>query len=108
MQLLQVNDEISGLCGSKVTFWVDHPVRMVALVCEERRDAGSNAGSVVVRELGERKELGLVVLLVVAIHPKVLLESLVGALGLTVGFRVATGSEMQTHVQSLSEGSEEA
>lgn len=108
MQLLQVNDEISGFCGSKVAFRMDRPVRMIALVREERRNAGSSAGSVVVRELGERKEFGPIVLLVVAIHPKVLLESLVGTLGLTVGFRVVTGSEVQTHVQSLSEGAEEA
>ena len=49
--------------------------------------------AVVVGELGERKELRPVGLLVVAVKAKVLFECLVGALRLSVGLRSEGGAE---------------
>jgi len=48
-----------------------------------------------------------IVLLVVAIDLEVLLQSLVCSLGLSIAFRMISGSEVKLHVQCSSEGMEE-
>ena len=98
LQLFQVHDEISGLGRGKVAFRVDCEVRVVTLVREEWGNPRSRARGVVVREFRERKQFRPVVLLVIAVHPKILFQSLVSTLGLPIRFRMVSGSEVQPHV----------
>lgn len=86
---------------------MDGDVRMITLVGVEWRDSGSSVRSVVVSELCKRKQVGPIVLLVVAIYADVLLQGLVSALGLSVAFGVVAGGEVKSHVECFSEGAEE-
>ena len=72
---------------------------MEALGGEEGGDASRVVRGVVVGELGERKEFGPVRLLVVAVDAKILFESLVNALDLTIGFGVMSRSVVHRHVE---------
>ena len=63
---------------------------------------------IVVGEFRKRKEGVPVVLLIVDVGAEKLFKGLINSFSLSVSFRVITGSEMYTHVQSFSEGSEEA
>ena len=78
---------------------VHSEVRVVSFVREEWRDSCSSAGGIIVRELCQGQEIGPVVLLVVAVNPKVLLQGLVGPFCLSVTFRVVTRCEVQLHVE---------
>jgi hypothetical protein len=86
---------------------VDSDVRVIAFVGKEWGCSRRCAWSIVVSEFSEGKERGPVILLVVAENPEVLLEGLIKSFSLTVSFRVITRSEVNLHVQSFSEGSEE-
>ena len=59
-----------------------------SLVRKERGHTSSLARCVVVGELSQRKQLGPVVLLVVAVGVEVLFEGLIDPLGLTIPFRM--------------------
>lgn len=108
MELVEVDGELSGLIRGDVAFRIDGDVRMVTLVSEEEGYTCGGARSVVVGELGERKETGPVGLLIVAVAADVLFQCLIRTLRLTISFRVITRSEMEDHPQGDSETSEEA
>jgi len=69
---------------------MNRDVWVVSLVGEERGHTSSLARHVVVGELGQRKQLRPVVLLVVAVSVEVLLEGLIGPLGLTIPLRMVS------------------
>jgi hypothetical protein len=71
------------------------------LVGEERRGASACMGSVVVRKLGKREEVDPVILLVVDEAAQILLEGLVGALSLSVRFRMESRRERGRSVAKL-------
>ena len=72
---------------------------MVSFIREERRYASGCVRSIVVGELCERKDVGPVILLVVAEYAEVLFKSLVDAFSLTITFWMITGGEVEGHVQ---------
>lgn len=107
VKLIKVDCEFASASGGDVAFGVNRQFRVVTLVGEERGDSGRRVGSVVVGELGERKEVRPVVLLVVAVDPDVLLEGLIRAFGLSVAFRMVSGSEVKADAEEFSERLEE-
>ena len=80
---------------------------MVTFVSEERGNTSRGARSIIVSELRQREEFGPVVLLIIAIDSNVLFQGLICSFSLSVGFGVITGGEMELHIQSCSERSEE-
>ena len=72
---------------------------IVAVVGEEWGNLSSRVGSVVIREFGEREEIGPVVLLVVAVQSEVTFERLVHPFGLAVSFGMICGGEVELHVE---------
>ena len=60
---------------------------MVSLVSKERRHTSGLARRIVVGELSQRKQLGPVVLLVVAVSTEILFEDLIDLLSLTIPFQ---------------------
>src|SRR5882724_6107902 len=62
--------------------------RIKSLVSKERGNHGRRVRCVVVRKLGQGKEVDPIVLLVVDVHPKVLLQDLVDLFGLAIGLWV--------------------
>jgi hypothetical protein len=107
MECVKVNRLLAGAIGAKIAFRVYRKSRVIALISEERRHAGRGTQSIVVSKLRKWKKSGPVVLLVVAVHPEMLFEHLVGAFGLAVALGVVTGSEMEFHVKGLAQGTEE-
>ena len=101
MKFIQVRDVGLGGGGGEVAIGVDGEVGVIAFIGEEGGYACGSTRLIVVGELRERKEFQPIVLLVVAVDPKVLLECLVDTLGLTIPLGVITGGEMQAHVQSF-------
>ena len=91
----------------KVALGVHSEVRVVSFIREEQRDSYSSTGGVIVRELCQRQEIGPVVLLVVAVNPKVLLQGLIGLLCLSVTFGMVAQCEMELHVEHGPEQAEE-
>lgn len=75
---------------------------MIAFVRKEGGNTSRVIDCVVVSKLGKGKERRPVVLLIGAEHTEDLFESLVNALGLSVGFRMISGGEVELHVQSFS------
>jgi len=67
---------------------VDVECGVIAEVRVERRTLDRRLISVVIRELGEREKTRPVILLIIAIDTKVLLESLIHTLRLSIGLRV--------------------
>jgi hypothetical protein len=86
---------------------VYHDVQIISLVGKEWGYSCSSTRSTVVCELRKRKKFFPIVLLIVAVYAEILLQCLVGAFSLSVAFRVISGSEMKSHVESFSEKSEE-
>ena len=82
-------------------------VRVISLVSEEWGYSGGSTRGIIVCEFREREKLSPVVLLVVAVNPDVLFQCLIGTFGLSVAFRMVTGSEMKLHIESFSERPEE-
>ena len=80
---------------------------MVAFVGKEGGNSSSSGRSVVVSKLRERKEIGPVVLLVVAVGAEILFQSLVRAFGLTIAFGVISRGEVESDVEGFGEGTEE-
>src|SRR6266545_1209380 len=70
-------------------------IQVVALVSKERGHTSSLARCVVVSELGQRKQLRPVVLLVVAVSTEILFEDLIDLLSLTIPFRMISLREMK-------------
>src|SRR3979490_1859989 len=67
MKFIQVHNKVLSSRRSKVTFRMDGKVWVVAFIGKERRDSNLSTGSIIVGELGEGKEQGPVVLLIVAV-----------------------------------------
>ncbi len=86
---------------------MNREIRVISLVSEERGHTGSLARHVVVGELSQRKQLGPVVLLVVAVGAEVLFEGLIDPLGLTIPFRMISRSEVELHTKRCAEAAEE-
>ena len=82
-------------------------VQVVSLVSKERGHTGSLTRRIVVGELSQRKQLGPVVLLVVAVGAEVLLKGLIDPLGLTIPFRMISRSEMELHTKRCAKAAEE-
>ena len=101
MKFIQVHDVGLGREGGEVVIRVDGEVGVIALIGEEGGYARGSTRCIVVGEFHERKEFRPIVLLIVAVDPKVLLECLVGTLSLTIPLGVITRGEMQAHVQSF-------
>ena len=80
---------------------------MVAFVGKEGGNSSSSGRSIVVSKLRERKEIGPVVLLVVAVGAEILFQSLVRAFGLTIAFGVISGGEVESDVEGFGKGMEE-
>src|SRR6266498_3340706 len=78
----QVDGIFLSAVGGQIPLRVNREVWMVSFVSEERGHTSSLAGHIVVDELNQRKPLGPVVLLVVAVSAEVLLEGLIDLLGL--------------------------
>src|SRR5882724_2428591 len=51
VQLIEVGDKVTCMCGSEVAFWVNSKVQMITLVGKEGCNAGSGTRSIVVSEL---------------------------------------------------------
>src|SRR3981189_292722 len=83
-------------------------IRMISFICEERRYTCSSVRCIVVGEFRERKQFRPIVLLIVAVDSDGLFQGLVGALCLTVGLGMITGSEVKLHVKRCPKGSEKA
>ncbi len=88
MKFLQADGIFSSVVGGQILLRVNRKVRVVSFVSEERGHTGSLTRHVVVGELSQRKQLGPVVLLVVAVGAEVLFEGLIDLLGLTIPFRM--------------------
>ena len=99
MEGVQVDDKVFGVSVGNVLLWEDLQRWIIPLVGEERRDPSGGGGSVVVRELHERKQSIPVVLLVGRVHTNVLLESLIRALDLAIGRGVVDSGEVEFHVK---------
>jgi len=78
---------------------VDVECGVIAVVRVEGRALDRRLISVVIRELGEIEKTRPVILLIIAIDTKVLLESLIHTLRLSIGLRVKGSGEalLQTH-----------
>ena len=84
-----------------------HDVWVISLVSEEWGYSGGSTRGIVVCKFREREKLSPIVLLVVAVNPDVLFQCLISGFGLSVAFRMVTGSEMKFHIESFSERPEE-
>lgn len=80
--------------------------REVTFVGHERLDARSVVRSAVIDELGERKEIVPVVLVVIDVDPEVLFECLVDAFGLTVGLRMVSGGVVHADLEKVAKRAE--
>jgi len=88
-------------------FQIHEDIQMVTFVSEERGNTSSGAQSIIVSEFCQREEFGPIVLLIIAIDSNILFKGLIRLFGLSVGFGVITGGEVELHIQSCSERSEE-
>ncbi len=84
----QIDGIFSSAVGGQILLGVNREVRVVSFVSEERGHTSSLTRRVVVGKLSQRKQLGPVVLLVVAVGVEVLFEGLIDLLGLTISFRM--------------------
>ena len=71
VEFLQIYGIILSSCGTQVALQMDCNGWVVTLISEERRYSGGHVGGIVVGKLCKRKELGPVVLLIVAVHLEV-------------------------------------
>lgn len=101
MKFVQVHDKVAGARRSKIALGVDCDVQMIALISKEGRDASRSVRRVVVGKFGKGQKLRPVVLLVVAVHPKILFERLIDSFSLAVTFGMITRCKMKSHVESL-------
>src|SRR6266498_3937449 len=103
----QVDGIFSSAIGGQIPLGVNREVRVVSFVSEERGHTGSLARRIVVGELSQRKQLGPVVLLVIAVGAEVLFEGLIDPLSLTIPFRMISQSEVELHTNRCAEAAEE-
>ena len=97
----------SSAVGGQIPLGGNREVWVVSFVSEERGHTGSLARRIFVGELSQRKQLGPVVLLVVAVGVEVLFEGLIDLLGLTIPFRMVSRSEMELHIKRCAKAAEE-
>ena len=76
---------------------------IVTIVGEKRGDLGGGVGSVVRGELGNREQVGPIVLLVVSVHAKENLQRLIGALGLPISFGMVRCRVVELDPEELAE-----
>ena len=95
------------MTGSEISLGVNSKIRVVTFVGKEWRNSGSDVRSIVVCEFCQGKQVRPIILLVIAVHLEILFESLVNTFGLTVAFRMMSGGEVKSHVESFSQGVEE-
>ena len=107
VKFVEIRYKLAGPVGSDFLVQGRGKVRVVAFVRKERRNASSVIHSVVVSELGHGEERRPVVLLIGAEDSEDLFEGLVDSLSLSVGFWVISGGEVEIHVQSFPQGTEE-
>ena len=107
MKFIEIRNKLAGPVGSDFLIQGRGKVRVVAFVRKERKNAGSVIHSVVVSELGHGEERRPVVLLIGAEDLEDLFEGLVNTLSLSIGFQVVPGGEVEIHVQSFPQGTEE-
>jgi hypothetical protein len=67
---------------------VDIEPRIIAVIRIKRRTTDTYVLSIIIRKLCERQMVGPIVLLIVAINPKVLFDGLIRAFSLSIGLRV--------------------
>ena len=94
MELIKVDHKVMCMSANKVMFGMDGNIGMVAFIGEEGQDACSSARGIVVGKLGQRQELGPIVLLVIAVGPYVLFQGLIYLLSLSVALRMVTRCEV--------------
>jgi hypothetical protein len=75
--------------------------RVVTIVGEERGDLSSGMRGIVICKFCDRKEIGPIVLLVVAIEAEVGFKGLVRSFGLTITLRVICSRELEFHIEEL-------
>ena len=107
VKFVEIRYKLAGPVGSDFLVQGRGKIRIVAFVRKEGGNAGSVIHSVVVSKLGHGEERRPIVLLVGAEDSEDLFEGLVNSLGLSVGFRVVSGGEVEIHVQSFPQGAEE-
>ncbi len=107
MKFPQVDSIFSSVVGGQILLGVNCEVRVVSLVGEEREYTSCFTRCIVVGELSQRKQLGPVVLLVVAVGVEVLFEGLIDPLSLTIPFRMIPRSEVELHTKRCAEAAEE-
>src|SRR6266545_5807289 len=107
MEFPQIDGIFSSTVGGQILLGVNHEVWMVFFVSKERGHTSSLARCVVVGELSQRKQLGPVVLLVVAVGAEVLFEGLIDLLSLTIPFRMISQSEVELHTKCCAKAAEE-
>ena len=98
---------MAGSCGGHIAFGEDADVWVIAFVSEERGNTGGGTRGVVEGEFRKGKEIGPVVLLIVAIDSEVLFQCLIGPFGLAVAFGVVTRGKVEFHIKSGAKGAEE-
>src|SRR6266508_2001574 len=103
----QVDGIFSSAVGGQIPLRVNREVWVVFFVSEERGHTSSLARCIVVGKLSQRKQLGPVVLLVVAVSAEVLLKGLIDLLSLTIPFRMISQSEVELHTKHCAEAGEE-
>ena len=101
VELVEVNGKFAGSGRGKVSLRVYGDVQVIALVGVEGRDASSGTWGIVVCKLHQGQEIRPIILLIIAIGPEILFQSLVSSLSLTVTFWVITGGEVELHIQGL-------
>src|ERR1700730_13624643 len=84
------------------------PTPQVTLIHKEGRNSYGCAQSIVVGELCQRQEFGLVVLLIVAVTTEVLLQHLVSLFHLSITLWMISGSEVQSHIKGFAQQTGEA
>ena len=87
MKFPQVDGIFSSVVGGQIPLRVNREVWVVFFISKERGHSSSLARHVVVGKLSQRKQLGPVVLLVVAVGMEVLFEGLIDLLSLTIPFQ---------------------
>ena len=87
---------------------MNRQIGMITFIGKEGRDASRSTGRGVVSKFCPGAERVPSVLLIVAEDTKVLLKSLISALGLAVTFGMVSGSIVKRHIWGFSKGSEEA
>lgn len=85
--------------GREICLEIDREAGVITVISIERRYARRGIARIIVREFGKRQEIYPIVLLVIAIHPKVLLDGLIHPFRLTVGLRMKRGRQLALNAE---------